>query len=83
MLGNLDTKTFVSLQFVVGKKSSFGRIWPDRIWPILFLLRVGAAARDGYSGRIHFHPTSISSTDIFIQTRFDPMTLSSKHDFIQ
>ena len=34
-------------------------------------------------GRIHFHPKSISSTDIFIQTRFHPMTLSSKHDFIQ
>ena len=29
-------------------------------------------------GRIHFHPKSISSTDTFIQTRFHPMTLSSK-----
>ena len=29
-------------------------------------------------GRIHFHPKSISSTDTSIQTRFHPMTISSK-----
>ena len=29
-------------------------------------------------GRIHFRPESITSNDTFIQTRFHPMTLSSK-----